>query len=250
MEYTIKGLAELAGVTTRTLRWYDGEGLLKPARVTAAGYRMYGPAQVDRLQQILFYRELGLELAAIRRLLDDPDFDTQAALQSHLGALEARRDRLNTLILTVKKTLKGADTMSDQEKFEGFKARLIQENKEKYGAELRERYGDAVVDKADNLLAGLTQEQYWAMTSLEQEIREKLEAAVRAGAAPAGEVGLDIAMLHKTWLGYSWGDWQYTPQAHRGLAELYTGDPRFTAYYDGKVPGCAAFLREAILSHM
>ena len=79
MEYTVKALAELSGVTPRTLRWYDRLGLLKPGRLTQAGYRLYGPAEVDRLQQILFYRELGLELSAIRRLLDDPAFDREIA---------------------------------------------------------------------------------------------------------------------------------------------------------------------------
>ena len=121
MKYTVKQLAALSGVTPRTLRWYDLEGLLKPLRRTDAGYRLYGPQEVDRLQQILFYRELGLELSAIRRLLDDPAFDREAALQSHLAALEARRTRLDALILTVKKTLKGASMMSDLEKFECFK---------------------------------------------------------------------------------------------------------------------------------
>lgn len=75
MEYTVKALAELSGVTARTLRWYDQKGLLKPLRVSDAGYRIYGPEQVDRLQLILFYRALGLELSAIRSILDDPGFD-------------------------------------------------------------------------------------------------------------------------------------------------------------------------------
>ena len=83
MEYTVKALADLAGVTPRTLRWYDRIGLLKPLRTPGAGYRLYGPKQLDRLQDILFYRELGLDLASIRAILDDPAFDRQAALQSH-----------------------------------------------------------------------------------------------------------------------------------------------------------------------
>ena len=105
MEYTIKQLADLSGVTPRTLRWYDREGLLRPGRVTEAGYRIYGPKEVDRLQEILFYRELGFSLADIRRLLNDPAYDRQAALQSHLAEMEARRARLEWLILTVQKTI-------------------------------------------------------------------------------------------------------------------------------------------------
>ena len=126
MEYTVKQLAALSGVTPRTLRWYDLEGLLKPLRRTDAGYRLYGPQEVDRLQQILFYRALDLPLAEIRTLLGRPDFDRQAALQSHLSALEARRAQLDALILTVKKTLKGASMMSDLEKFECLKIKSNQ----------------------------------------------------------------------------------------------------------------------------
>lgn len=250
MEYTVKQLADLAGLTPRTLRWYDREGLLKPTRLTDAGYRLYGPAEVDRLQQILLYRELGLELSAIRALLDDPAFDRQAALQSHLAQLEARRTRLDALILTVKQTLKGGNDMSDQDKFECFKQQVIKENEEIYGPELRGKYGDDVMDRANALTAGMTKEQYWAITALEKEIRDKLAAAVKAGADPAGEVGLDVAMLHKTWLSHSWENAMYSPDAHRELAAMYTEDERFTAYYDRVVPGCAAFLRAAIETHI
>lgn len=103
MEYTIKQLAELTGVSTRTLRYYDQIGLLKPSRINEAAYRFYETAQVDRLQQILFYRELGLPLDKIAFLLDVPEFDRQAALQNHLTTLK-QRERLDTLILTVEKT--------------------------------------------------------------------------------------------------------------------------------------------------
>ena len=95
MEYTVKALADLAGVTPRTIRWYDRTGLLKPCRTTASGYRIYGPAEVDRLQTILFYRELDLPLSNIQTLLDDPSFDRLAALQSHLAELETRREHLD-----------------------------------------------------------------------------------------------------------------------------------------------------------
>ena len=92
MEYSIQALSRLSGVTTRTLRWYDEIGLLKPSRVAESGYRYYGPAEVDRLQDILYYRALGVELARIKRCLDDPSFDRLAALRSHLTALEAERE--------------------------------------------------------------------------------------------------------------------------------------------------------------
>ncbi len=253
MEYTVKQLADLAGVTPRTLRYYDRLGLLRPERTTEAGYRLYGPRQVDRLQHILFYRELEVPLDTVAHLLDDPDFQSSAALQGHLEELKARKTRLERLILTVEKTIKnetGECDMSDKEKFEGFKENLVRDNEQAYGRETRAKYGDGAVDAANARLRGMTQEQYWAMTKLEEEICAKLAAAVQAGVDPAGEVGLDIAMSHKTWLLNSWEEKQYSPQAHRGLAEMYVADERFTAYYDKEVPGCAAFLREAILAHV
>ena len=246
MEYTVKALAELAGVTPRTLRWYDQRGLLKPGRVTEAGYRLYGREEVDRLQTILFYRELGLSLEAIRSLVDAPDFDRLEALRGHLRELEARRQRLDDLILTVEKTIeetKGGTPMSDKEKFEAFKRRAVEANEERYGKEIREKYGDAEVDRANASVLALTKEEYQQWEALGEEILSALAAAVRSGEDPAGEEGQRIARLHRRWLSYSWE--AYTPQAHRGLAELYTADGRFTAYYDKEVPGCAAFLRDA-----
>lgn len=250
MEYTVKALAKLAGVTPRTLRWYDREGLLKPLRITEAGYRIYGPKQVDRLQLILFYRALGLELSAIRSMLDDPRFDRLTALQSHLAELEARRARLDELILTVRKTIAeatGGTPMTDQEKFEAFKRRVVAANEEAYGREIRAKYGDAEADRANACVLALTQEEYNQWKALGGEIHSALVAAVQAGADPAGPEGQHIAALHRRWLSYSWE--AYTPQAHAGLAELYISDPRFTAYYDWEIPGCAAFLRDAVIAY-
>ena len=189
MEYTVKALAELSGVTARTLRWYDQKGLLKPLRVSDAGYRIYGPEQVDRLQLILFYRALGLELSAIRSILDDPGFDRLAALQSHLAELVGRREQLEKLILTVRKTIeeaKGGTAMSDQEKFEAFKRRTVEANERAYGAEIRAQYGDTEVDRANACVLSLTQEEYDQWKSLGDEILAALAAAVRSGEAPSG----------------------------------------------------------------
>lgn len=250
MEYTVKALAELAGVTPRTLRWYDQKGLLKPRRTTAAGYRIYGPREVDRLQDILFYRELGLELEAVREILDAPGFDRAAALRSHLAELEARRRRLDALILTVERTIEeteGGRPMSDREKFEAFKRRAVEANEEQYGEEVRRKYGDEAADQSNARLLSMTEEEHGQWKALEAEILSALAAAVRSGEDPAGPEGRRIAELHRRWLCCTWG--KYTPQAHRGVAELYTADERFTAYYDREVPGCAAFLRSAVRAY-
>ena len=249
MEYTIKQLSDLSGVTPRTLRWYDQLGLLRPGRLTDAGYRIYGPPEVDRLQEILFYRELDFSLEDIRRLLDDPAYDRQTALQSQLAELLARRERLDRLILTITQTIessKGGRIMSDHEKFEALKRRTVEENEARYGRELRSAYGDATIDRANARVLALSEEEHRQWQELGRSIQEALAEAVQSGADPAGAEGQRIAALHRQWLSFSWE--RYAPQAHAGLVRLYTQDPRFTAYYDRDVPGCAAFLERAVLA--
>lgn len=248
MEYTIQKLAELAGVTTRTLRWYDKLGLLKPSRVADNGYRCYGGAEVDRLQQILFYRALGVELAQIKTILDDPSFDRLEALRGHLNNLQAEEVKIQGLIRTVKETIFAAERseiMSDEAKFAAFKRRAVEENEHKYGKEIREKYGDKVVDQAHADVMSLTQEQYCEWSKLGDIIKKKLEQAVLAQADPAGETGQELAQLHRSWLSFSDSS-PYDPAKHRGIVQLYVADERFERYYDGNVPGCARFLRDAV----
>lgn len=247
MEYTIRELADLSGVTTRTLRWYDQIGLLKPGRVAENGYRYYGPAQVDRLQDILYYRALGVELAQIKACLDDPSFDRLAALRGHLNALEQEQARLEALIRSVRKTISAQERkelMNDQEKFEALKQQIVTTHEERYGREARQKYGDPMVDAAQNAVRNLTQEQYREWTGLGEEIQRRLEAAVRSQTLPDSLEGREITQLHRRWLTLSGNT--YDPAKHMGLAQLYIRDERFTAYYDRRVPGCARFLCEAV----
>ncbi len=191
MEYSIQELSHLSGVTTRTLRWYDQIGLLKPSRVAESGYRYYGRAEVDRLQDILYYRALGVELARIKECLDDPSFDRLAALRNHLAALEAEREQLEQLIRSVKDTI-GAEErneiMSDEQKFEAFKMRAVEHNEETYGADIRAKYGDQEVDEANAAVRNLTQKQYQEWTELGREIAGAAGGR-RPGRAVPGEPG-------------------------------------------------------------
>ena len=248
MEYSIQELSRLSGVTTRTLRWYDQIGLLKPSRVAESGYRYYGREEVDRLQDILYYRALGVELAQIKKCLDDPSFDRLAALRSHLAALEAEQERLEQLIRSVKDTI-GAEErkeiMSDEQKFEAFKQQAVAHNEETYGAEIRAKYGNQEVDEANAAVMNLTQEQYQEWMDLGREIQERLEAAVQTGLTPESEEGKEITALHRRWLTITGN--RYDPAKHRGIVELYVMDERFTAYYDKRFHGCARFLRDAVV---
>ena len=137
--------------------------------------------------------------------------------------------------------------MSDKEKFEAFKRGVVEANEARYGREIRERYGDETVERANARVLSLTEEEYGQWKALGEEIKTDLARAVQAGEAATGAEGQRIAALHRRWLSYSWET--YTPQAHAGLGQMYTADPRFTAYYDGEVPGCADFLRRAILAY-
>lgn len=247
MEYTVQKLACLAGVSTRTLRYYDEIGILKPARINSSGYRIYGQAEVDRLQQILFYRELGVSLDSIKGIVTSPSFDGVTALKEHREKLLEKRAQLNLLIANVEKTLsvsEGRIKMSDKEKFEGFKQKMVEDNEKKYGKEIREKYGKDAVEKSNAKLMNMSEEEYDKLTSLEKQIKITLAEAFKTG-DPASDLAQKTAELHKEWIAGYWG--QYSKEAHAGLAQMYVNDERFTAYYDENQSGAAAFLRDAIL---
>lgn len=247
MEYTINKLAKLAGVSTRTLRYYDELGLLTPIRMSSNGYRIYGQNEVNLLQQILFYRELGVPLDEVKNILSTKDFSSMTALQNHLIALQTRRSQLDLLIANVEKTIKaekGESIMSDKEKFEGFIQKLVDDNEQQYGDEIRAKYGDEVIDRSNAKVKGMTKEQYAEIEKLSIEVNETLKSAFEQG-DPASEIAQKACELHKNWLCYFWD--HYSKEAHIGVTQMYVDDPRFTAYYDKIAEGCAVFLRDAVL---
>lgn len=246
MEYTVQKLAQMAGVSARTLRYYDEIGILTPARINSSGYRIYGQPEVDRLQQILFYRELGMSLDGIKDIVTAPSFNGAQALREHRERLLEKRGQLDLLISNVEKTIaltEGRLNMMDKEKFEGFKQKLVDNNEAKYGKGIREKYGDKTVDKSNQKVKGMSQEQHDEVIKLTSEVIETLYAAFKTG-DPAGELAQKTADLHRQWLCYYWDS--YSKEAHAGLAQMYVDDPRFTAYYDEKQPGAAEFLRDAV----
>ena len=247
MEYSINRLARLAGISVRTLHYYDEIELLTPKRVSGNGYRVYGQAEVDLLQQILFYRELGVPLAEIKKNVWAKNYDGIAALQSHLTALKAKREQMDLLIANVEKTItaaKGEIIMNDDEKFQGFKQKMIEDNEQTYGAEIRAKYGDETIQASYAKMNGLTREQYAAVEELSRQINDSLKIALQAG-DPSGELAQKVCAMHEKWLGFFWH--RYSKEAHLGLAQTYVDDPRFTKYYDENVAvGSAAFLLAAI----
>ncbi len=246
MNYSISELSKLAGVSSRTLRYYETIGLLSSTRNPENYYRVYGQNEVKRLQQILFYRELGVPLAKIKSILNSPSFDHESALLEHLEQLKARQEQLVGLIHTVEKSLKaekGVIVMSDREKFEGFKKKLIEENEAKYGRETRDRYGDEIVDQSNQKLQDASEKDFNDIESLNKAFNDKLKEAMADG-DPAAAPAQEACDLHRRWLAFYWP--AYHKEAHLGLAQTYVSDERFKAYYEAIAPGAAEFLYAAL----
>lgn len=247
MEYTIQKLSNLAGVSTRTLRYYDEINLLKPARINSSGYRIYGQKEVDILQQILFYKELGVELTEIKEIITSPSFDSLTALKEHQKKLLIKQKQLNALIVNVNKTIEASERnymITDKEKFEGFKKDLIENNEKQYGEEIREKYGEQQVEESNKKFMNMTKEQYEEFEKLSEEVISTLLEAMKTS-DPSSETAQKAAKLHHKWLTYTWGS--YSKEAHAGLANMYVNDERFKEYYDKHKPGLAEFLRDAVL---
>lgn len=239
-------LGKLAGISTRTLRYYDEIGLLKPARINSSGYRIYGSAEIDKLQQILFYRELGVNLDQIKEIMTSDTFDRSIALKEHREKLLEKRTQLDLLIANVDKSIQQTERgiiMSDKEKFEGFKQKLVEDNEKQFGKEIRDKYGEEAVNKSNAKVKGMTQAQYEEVTNLAEEIAVNLKAAMSTG-DPNSELAQKTADLHRQWLSFYWNE--YTKEAHSSVAQMYVDDERFTAYYDKIQPGAAEFLRDAV----
>ena len=240
MSYTVKQLGKLAGVSARTLHFYDEIGLLRPATRTASGYRLYGERELLILQQIMFFRQLDVPLEEIRRILADPNFDQVRALRRHRELLEAQAARLGRLIKTVDKTLlmlEGTMTLSDAELYEGFS----QEQIERYKRESREAYGVEVVEESERRAKGMSKGQW-------QAVRDEGDAVTRGLAALMDRPVDDPEVQALIGRHYKWVCTFWTPDAaaYTGLGQLYTDSPEFRANYDKYAVGLVDFLREAM----
>ncbi|MBP1043157.1 MerR family transcriptional regulator [Vagococcus sp. BWB3-3] len=250
MEYTINKLATLAGVTTRTLRYYDQIALLTPSYTNQSGYRIYGQKEVDKLQQILFFRELDLSLEQIATILNQPDLDYLTLLSSHREALVIKKQRLTALIKTIDSTIavqKGEIKMTDTQKFDAFKQQLVTENETKYGTEIRGKYGNEQIDASNAALMNMTAEDYQTMQTNEQQLLTLL--ADHSTLVVPSEKAAEIFNLHKKWLTQAWSKKKYSRDTHKGLAEMYVAAPEFTAYYDSKAGEGATQVLNTIIQY-
>lgn len=240
MSYTVKRLASMAGVSARTLHYYDEIGLLEPERHPDNGYRLYGHEAVLRLQQILFLRELGLSLDEIKSVLDRPNLDLLSTLEQHRQALQERQERLGRLIRTVERTilhLKGSIAMEDKEMFEGFD----EEKQKQYEEEIRERYGDKELNESRRRWGSYSEERKKEIMAEGGAIYLDVVAAMPTGPASA-QTQACIARWHQH-LRYFY---EPTTQILLGLADMYNDHPDFLANFRRIHPDLAPFMREAI----
>ena len=246
MDYTVNQLSQLSGVSSRTLRYYDQIGLLKPARITSAGYRIYNSASADRLLLILLYREFNFNLDEIKKVLDQSNQSLIKHLENQQALLTEHSKLLEQQLSQIKRTLSALQKgipMSDQAKFENLKKKILSDNETQYGQETRDRYGRKMVEQSNARFEGLDQQTFERGQTLADQIVTTLLLAMDTG-DPSGDLAQQTARLHKEWLQIYWP--VYSPEAHAGLAQMYVDDERFTVYYDQHRDGAALFLRDAI----
>ena len=240
MTYTIKQIAELAGVTTRTLRYYDEIGLLNPASTGDNGYRYYDQGSLLTLQQILFFREVDVPLGEIQDIMAQPDFDLASALERHRKALQARAARLEALIETVDQTiaaLEGEWTMNNKDYFEGF-------DESKYQAEAEERWGNSPqYTQSMKRWKSFTDVQKKAIKEKGGEITRRMvgEDPGLSPDDPSVQTAVGDYYAYLTEYFY-----ECDVEFLRNLADMWVQDPRFAKNYDRIREGGAKFVRQAV----
>ena len=244
MSHTVGSVARLAGITVRTLHHYDEIGLLAPSKRSDAGYRRYDDADLERLQRILFYRELGFGLEDIRTVMTDGGTDASAHLARQHAMLLDRIGRLERMAAAVEKALEARTmgiSLTAEERFEVFG----DFDPDAHAAEVEERWGDSdAFRESQRRTARYTRADWQRMKDESAVPIDALLAAMRAG-RPAGSVeAMDAAEQHRQHI----SRWFYdcTSEIHVGLGEMYVADTRFSATYERIAPGLATYLCDAI----
>lgn len=237
--YTVKQLSSLAGVSVRTLHHYDQLGLLKPCERAASGYRYYSRTELLRLQQILFYKELGFSLKKIKQILDEPDFDLIESLTYQRKQLQQQSGRLEQLMRTIDKTIEELKNqkimLTDKELYEGF------EKGKAYRQEAADRWGEAEVSDAEQRLKKLGKDG-WANAKAEGEAVNRALAEL-IDKDPASRIVQEAIGRHHAHMNQFY---EVSEARYRGLADMYVADERFKAHYDQYKMGLAEFIRKAI----
>lgn len=241
MSIRVKEVADLVGISVRTLHHYDHIGLLTPEKTTESGYRLYSEKNLETLQQILFYRELGFSLKKIKEMIQSPSFDREVALIEQRQMLYEKKKQLDQMIITINKTIKhtkGEIKMSHKEKFEGFN---FSENP--YEQEARERWGDEAIDKSNTKLGNMPKEEQKSMEEKMNAIYQKL-ATLRHSSPSSDESQKAI----KEWYDFLNKNFNhhYSLESFKQLGQMYVDDERFTENIDKFGKGLAEFMCDAM----
>ena len=241
MEYKIKQLAKIAGVSVRTLRYYDQISLFRPSGVLPNGYRYYKKPELLRLQQILFYRELDFPLSEIKRILAAKDFNPRQALKEHKRLIEKKKNRLDTLIKTINKTIKHMDQenqLADQDLYDPFRDPDVKQ----YQSETKLRWGQS--DAYRQSTARVKQMSKADMAKIKadsQALTQKIADHMDQGADHPVVQALIADHFQSIQLFYD-----CSLEFYQNLGQMYVGDARFAAHYNQFRPGLANFMQEAI----
>lgn len=240
MGMRVNEVAALVGISVRTLHHYHKIELLKPEQVTITGYRIYSDENLEVLQQILFFKELGFPLKKIKSIINSPSFDRQEALTLQRKMLLESRERLDNMIITIEKTIseaKGEIEMTKQEKFAGFDF-----SHNPYEKEAREKWGDQAVDRSNDNLSKKSKSEQTALSKEMNDIYGKL-AKLRDGSPTSIEAQVAI----KDWYDFLNNNFStYSLDAFKGLGQMYVDDVRFTKNIDKFGVGLAKFMCEAM----
>lgn len=243
MEMSVKELANLVGISVRTLHHYDEINLLNPSKISEAGYRLYSEDNLDRLQQILFFKELDFPLKKIKQILDDPSFNKQEALQLHKKMLMDKRNHIDQMIQTINQTtkhFKGEINMTNEEKFIGFDF-----NKNEYEQEAREKWGGKTVDKANEKLSNMPKQERFEKETEMNNIFRSLASVNNEEKSPASEEAQQLIQNWNDFLNDNI-NYEYSLEVFKGLGELYIADERFTKNINQFGDGLAQYMHEAI----
>jgi len=244
MSYTVKQLSRLAGVSVRTLHYYDEIKLLKPTSIGTNGYRYYDEEALIRLQQILFYRELDLSLDEICRVLENPDFEVISALKNHKKSIKGRIDRLQNLIKTVDDTiyhLEGLKEMTDKELFKAF----TEEEQEKYAVEAEQKYDPEIVRASNRKWKSYTSDKKTRILAEGNQIYIDILAAM-----PKGSDSAEVQSCVERWRNHMNYFWTPSLEQLIGLAEGYNSDPAFKKNFDKIDPHLTEFMLEAVQNYV
>ncbi|MGC4876344.1 MerR family transcriptional regulator [Micromonospora sp. DT43] len=244
MAYTVGQVAKVARVTVRTLHHYDEIGLLSPSGRTSAGYRRYDDADLQRLQLVLYYRELGFPLEEIAAIIDDPAADPAAHLRRQHELLTGRLKRLQEMVEAIEFAMEASKMnirLTPEERFEVFG----DVDPEQYQAEVEQRWGDTDAYRESNRRASRYTKDDWLRNKAENEDWSRRIVAMLTSGAPADSPeAMDLAEEHRQLICRWFYECPY--EMHTGLADMYLADERFTAYFENIAPGLAAYLNEAI----